>query len=58
MKRPNDSLIGAFAGLLIVYAAESSCMHHEEVLGARLVIFPLVGAIIGVFVGRIRHRSV
>ena len=57
MKRPNDSLIGAFAGLLIVYVAENSCMHPEEGLGARLIIFPLIGAIIGVIVGRIRDRS-
>jgi hypothetical protein len=57
MKRPNDSLIGAFAALLVVYAVEGSSMKLEQGLGARLVLFPLVGAIIGVIVGRIRHRS-
>ena len=40
MKQPNDSLIGVgSAGLLIVYAVESSSMHPEEGLGARLVLF-------------------
>ena len=32
-------------------------MHPEEGLGARLVLFPLIGAIIGVIVERIRHRK-
>jgi presenilin-like A22 family membrane protease len=57
MKRPSDSLIGTFAGLLIVYLAQSSRMHPEEGLSPGLVLVPLIGAIIGTIVGRIRDRS-
>jgi hypothetical protein len=56
MKRANYGLIGAFGGLLIVYLAQSSRMLPARGLGPTLILAPLIGAIIGTIIERIRHR--
>lgn len=56
MKRANYGLMGAFGGLLIVYLAQSSRMLPARGLGAMLILVPLIGAIVGTIVDRIRHR--
>ncbi len=57
MRRANYGLIGAFAGLLIVYLAQGSRIQTERgMVGSRLILFPLIGAIIGTIVERIHHH--
>lgn len=56
MRQASSGLIGAFGGLLIVYLARSGRMLPERGLGPTLILFPLIGAIIGTIVERIRHR--
>lgn len=56
MRRANYGLIGAFAGLLIVYLAQSSRIEAEQgIVGPKLILFPLIGAIIGTILEKIRH---
>jgi uncharacterized protein YqgC (DUF456 family) len=50
-------LIGAFVGLLIVFFVQSSRLHPEDGSFPGLILVPLLGAIVGTIVGRIRHRS-
>jgi hypothetical protein len=54
MKCSSYGLIGAFVGLLIVYLAENLHMPAEQGFGARLVLIPLIGSMIGAFFAR-RH---
>jgi hypothetical protein len=56
MKPPSEGLIGTFAGLLIVYLAQTLRAGPEEGLGPGLVFLPLVGTITGSIVERIRRR--
>ena len=56
MKRPSDTFIGTLLGLLIFLLAPSRFMYTKEAICIGLILFAVLGAIIGTVVGRIRQR--
>jgi hypothetical protein len=56
MKRPSDDFIGTLLGLLIFLLAPSRLMYTKEAICIGLILFAVLGAIVGTVFERICQR--